>query len=467
MRFVRYVGTGQCKDDEYQESIDNGRDIIVDWVSATANASVDFRLDGKPLYPDIRQPATDFLDLGILVYLADEMVTRAHTFDYWTRNIRCLVPVVDPDSWRRNEELLTSTLSILSGDSWEFKWIRLDGSPPVRLHRRGLPDDYNVVCLFSGGIDSLLGAVQILDKGLKVLLVGHQAEGQTASAQTALANMLKKLYSDQISLIQCRVSRSPRRYTQFRLAAKTEISHRPRSFLFLALGVAIATRCGIDDVFMPENGFMALNIPLQKSRTGALSTRTAHPSFMLRFIKLAKEAAGFAGFIRNPFLTQSKTDMLRGLPAFLRPLIQRSISCARPSRFNDRNVRHCGYCVPCIHRRIALMEADMDSAGQYAFDVFNNFPSLDRDKQQDFRAVVRFAVRVSGASTAQLQTLVLSHGHFPSDVGGTIGTADTENYDPWVEMLRRWAIDFISKVQNKASAQTRAALGFSTGRRRD
>jgi len=464
MRFVRYVGTEQCAAIEYQDAIQNSQDVLIDRVSSAANAAVDFRLDGKPMAPDIRDSIQDFLDLGILVYLADEMVDRARATDYWTRTIRCLVPVNDPDLWHRNERLLTSTLSALSGDSWEFEWVRLDNSPPVRFHKRGLPDDCDVVCLFSGGVDSLLGAVQLLDEGRKVLLVGHQAEGQSASAQTDLAHMLRTLYPDQISLVQCRVSRSPRRNTQFRLAAKTERSHRPRSFLFLTLGAAIAARCRIDDVFMPENGFMALNIPLQKSRTGALSTRTAHPSFLLRFIQVAKEVVGFTGCIKNPFLTQSKTDMLQALSTPLRPLIQRSNSCARPSRFNDRNVRHCGYCVPCIHRRIALIEAELDSSGHYAFDVFNNFSSLGRDKQQDFLAVVRFAVQVAGASTAKLQTLVFSHGHFPSDVGGKIGVAATTSYDPWVEMLRRWAADFISKVQNKASTQTQRALGLLTRR---
>jgi hypothetical protein len=104
------------------------------------------------------------------------------------------------------------------------------------------------------------------------------------------------------------------------------------------------------------------------------------------------------------------------------------------------------------------MEADLDSAKQYAFDVLKDFPSLDHNKQQDFRAVVRFARWVTQASTAQLQTAILSHGHFPADVGGTIGVDATTSYDPWIEMLRRWANDFVSKVRDKGSASTRRAL---------
>ncbi len=460
MKFIRYVGHEQCSVPEYQESIQGGQDVFIDRISPTANSTVDFRLDGKRMAPDIEGALMDFLDLGILIYLSDEMVDRSKTTDYWSRRIHCLLPVNDPDRWSRSEQNIKDALGILSGDVWNFGWLPLNDPPVMKSHRLGLPEDCDTVCLFSGGTDSLLGAVTLLNEGRRVLLVGHQAEGQTASAQTELASILRDRYPDQLHLLQCRVSRSTRLNPQFLLADKKEITHRPRSFLFLALGVAIAARCGIEEVFMPENGLMALNIPLQKSRSGALSTRTAYPSYILKFAQIAQEAASFNGRIKNPFLTQSKTDMLRNLPGSLNPLVLRSVSCSRPARYNDRSVRHCGYCVPCIHRRIALMEANLDSADDYAFDVLTGFTSLDRSKQQDFRALARFAIQLNGASITKLQTLILSHGYFPSNVGSLIGTTATTSYDPWIEMLRRWADDFLLKVRNNASAQTRQALGL-------
>ncbi len=298
-----------------------------------------------------------------------------------------------------------------------------------------------------------------------MILVGHQSEGQAASAQKVLAESLRRMFPGKICLVQCRVSRSTRETPEFNLAPKVERSHRPRSFLFLTLGIGIAARCGISDVFMPENGLMALNIPLQKSRTGTLSTRTAHPSYMMDFIELAQRITGFGGHVRNPFLTQSKTDMLRGLDPALYSLVLRSISCARPSRYNEKGVRHCGYCVPCIHRRIALMDAGIDSPRHYAFDVFRNIGYLDANKQQDFRAVVSFAARITDASVTQLQALVLSHGHFPANVGSTIGTLETKDYAPWTEMVHGWAVDLLDKLYTKASSSTRQAVGLRNRRR--
>lgn len=460
MRFVRYVGTTQCADSEYSDALNTTRDVLIDRYSSAPNSTVSFLLNGKPLAPGLRSSTLDFFDLAVLIYLADEMVERSKSPDYWTRAIDCLIPVENLTAWNGCTQLLRETLGVLAGDLWSFHWLSVKRRPGQRSHRTRLPSGFDTVCLFSGGTDSLLGAIRLLQEGRKVILVGHQAEGQTASTQTKLAEELRRKYPSQVCLVQCRVSRSLRENPMYRLAPKKEDSHRPRSFLFLALAVAIATRCQIQDVFMPENGFMALNIPLQRSRVGALSTRTAHPAFVALFRKLAAQACGFNGCIRNPFLTLSKTDMLRGLNPELDELVLRSISCARPSRYNNLGVRHCGYCVPCIHRRVALMEAGIDDAGKYAFDVFWNLAGMAPDKQQDLRAVARFAVRTAVASPTQLQALVLSQGYFPADVGGFIGVSPTTDYAPWTQMLQTWARDFCEKLNTNASSATLDTLGM-------
>src|SRR5262249_34675144 len=150
---------------------------------------------------------------------------------------------------------------------------------------------------------------------------------------------------------QCRVARSKNVKPAFVLPPKVEDSHRPRSFLFLSLAVAIARVTNITHVYIPENGLIALNPPLQVSRIGSHSTRTAHPVFLTRFLKFLRSANLFEGTIQNPFLYLSKTDMLRGLDPSLIPLVTRSVSCSHPSRYHDEGVRHCGYCVPCMYRR--------------------------------------------------------------------------------------------------------------------
>ena len=463
MTFTRYVGDQGFDSVSYRTALATEGSVVVDRLSPQANATVDFEVDGHPLGLRPGSLALDFLDLAVLVYLADEMVERSSTSDYWTRSIDCIVPVADPNAWSSCSQHLIRSLALLSGDRWSFEWPHRTVNVPFRAHRKRLPSGFDAVCMFSGGTDSLLGAIRLLDEGKNLILVGHQAEGQSAKAQTELTAQLRQIYPGRFRFVQCRVSRSRRTTTRFALADKKENSHRPRSFLFLALAIAIAREFNITDVFMPENGFMTLNIPLQKSRTGSLSTRTTHPAFLMEFLAMTR-ALGLNVTVRNPFLLFSKTDMLRGLPVALGPAIRRSVSCSRAGRYNDLHVRHCGYCVPCVLRRVALMEPGLDSPDDYAFDVFTRLTHLDAAKRHDTQALVQFATRVANARPANLEVLLLSHGYFPPTVGAEIGISPTSDYAPWTGMLQRWATDLLAKV-GRMPIETRRMLGVASGRR--
>jgi 7-cyano-7-deazaguanine synthase in queuosine biosynthesis len=313
-------------------------------------------------------------------------------------------------------------------------------------------------------MDSFLGAYKLLKDGKKLLLVGHQADGTAASAQKALAKWLQKRFPDSCHLIQCRVARSFGRSPEFRLPAKREETHRPRSLLFIALAVTIANATGAKTVVLPENGLIAINAPLQKSRLGTLSTRTAHPRYLSELADFLHAAGVFRGDIKNPFLFLSKTDMLQRVKALSKPLL-RSVSCARPSRYKNKGVRHCGYCVPCIYRRVAMAEAELDSKDDYAFSVFDDLLELETHKQLDFRALVRWAERVVSASAVERELMVLSHGSFPVSAGERFGPKPTSSYSVWADMLLRWSEDFLAKVDTLSAPTVKRALGRMTKKR--
>jgi len=324
------------------------------------------------------------------------------------------------------------------------------------------------VCLFSGGIDSLLGAIKLLEAGNRVFLVGHQAEGITSKAQKDLFALLSARYP-RVHLIQARVARSLVTNPRHQLPDKLEDSHRPRSFLFLGLALAVAMTAKVKQVVLPENGLIALNVPLQPSRLGTLSTRTAHPLFVDRFRDFLDDAGLYDGTIENPFLYQSKTDMLQGLDGKFQDLVQRSVSCAHAGDVRwvgKSGVRHCGYCVPCVYRRAAMIERGWDNADDYAFDVFTDLSSLTTHKQADFRALFGFANRIVVATRAQRDLMVLSHGVFSPEVGKRIGPSPAKDYSPWSEMLLRWAKDYLDKLHRLSSASTKQILGISKLKRR-
>ncbi len=468
---VRYVGERACRDREYLDRLKDGKAVVVDMLSAARNVTVQFWRDGKPLYIPMGPETCDLLDLAVTVYIADEIAKREDEQNRWTRSFHLTIPVKDVGQWENGQDGLKQTLTFLTQDKFTFSYPQRGHLPRGVEHRARVPHGFDAVCLFSGGIDSLLGAYGLLSEGRKVLLVGHQAEPVTAAAQKEISLRLRERFPGQATLIQCRVARAKTKQPAHELPAKVEESHRSRSFLFLALAVAVAKAARVSEIFIPENGLIALNPPLQVSRVGSHSTRTAHPIFLIRLLDALMAGGIYSGEIRNPLLYESKTDLLRDLDPFLIPLIKRSVSCSHPSRYQDEGVRHCGYCVPCLYRRAAMMVPGLDRNDDYAFDAFKTRRSLRQKRelteyaQSDARAMVPFAIRVHNSSEAELEMIVLAHGYFPPEVGGRIGPRETTNYSKWTEMLRRWAKDFLAEVPARCTRSRARLLGLDASER--
>jgi 7-cyano-7-deazaguanine synthase in queuosine biosynthesis len=464
MDLLRYIGGARSGEAAYGAALTSAGRRVIDTLSKKANVTVNFDLNGSvaevPLRPEVR----DFLDLAATIYIGDELEARAGAPDGWNRDFRIIFPTSDPDRWRAASDVLGRMLTVLSGDHFDFEWLR--ASRPLGsygTHRIGVARRYDAVCLFSGGIDSLLGAYRLLCAEKRVLLVGHQAEGITASAQTRLFRWLKERFKKNVDFLQCRVARAQRSDPKYPLGDKSEESHRPRSFLFLALATAAARAAHVRHIEIPENGLIALNPPLGPSRLGTVSTRTAHPAFLNAFSRLVKQAGVFDGEIQNPFLYLSKTDMVSATDSAIRTVLPETVSCSHAGRLRwdgAAGIRHCGYCLPCIYRRIALMEIGLDTPKTYLRDVFTKLPGLSETERADLRALSRFARRVSSATEAERQALVVAQAAFAHDVGGQLGPGASHGYAEWSGMLKRWADDFMKKLGDVTSAKTKSILGI-------
>jgi 7-cyano-7-deazaguanine synthase in queuosine biosynthesis len=461
MKAVRYVGNGKKLSPEYLACLEPQSEyIIIDTLPDGGNVTLRAELDGRPVQFWTDTLTRDFLDLAALVYVVDEVSDREKAADHWTRQFDVMMPVADPDRWRTNQQGLATTLRTLAGDDYSFAWTQRPNLKGYGNHRARIPRGYDGVCLFSGGIDSFLGAYRLLGEDKKLLLVGHQADGTAASAQTALVEILRKKFPNRMRLVQFRVARSQASEIRYSLPKKCEETHRPRSLLFLALAIAVANEVKVSTVYIPENGLIALNPPLGKNRLGTLSTRTAHPKYLNELADFLNGSGVFTGAMKNPFLFQSKTDMLRGVDASLKQAVLRSVSCARPSRYKNLNVRHCGYCVPCIYRRIAFVDPGLDNSDDYAFDIFGRLSSIEITKQLDFRSLVAFAKRFNNAGRVERELVLFSHGSFPLSVGERFGDQPVDSYTIWREMLERWCSDFLAKLASVATPTTRNLVGL-------
>ncbi|MFS0755864.1 MULTISPECIES: Qat anti-phage system QueC-like protein QatC [Noviherbaspirillum] len=329
------------------------------------------QLDALGLSPSER--AVDFALLAATVTAADTRISReTEAQDGWTREIEISVPVVEPTLWEAVTPLLHTTLDFLTGDKWTLRFRARPSSrgilvPPTESLRTANP---TCVCLFSGGLDSFIGAVDLFAAAETPLLVSHYWDGITSQHQTICAEALKAKYAEaEFSHIRARVGFPKDTVDE----SPVEDTLRGRSFMFFALAALAADAVGDDvTIHVPENGLISLNVPLDPLRLGALSTRTTHPFYMARVNELISRL-GLRSRLHNRYGLMTKGQMALGCAEreFLATQAKNTMSCSSPgkTRFakeeSQRQPKHCGYCVPCLIRRASLLEGRIDDDTPY------------------------------------------------------------------------------------------------------
>ncbi len=332
-----------------------------------------------PLPQETEGDVQAFLLLALGVWAADKLVQRAIQPDAWTREIILGLPA--SPAWAGLAPRLGRLVSFLTGDAWTIQ----PREAPTKLDFAGKwPYDWQptAVALFSGGLDSLIGAIDLLEQDHRLVLVSHYDYGQLAATQQTLAAALTEHYGpDRLHHLAVRV--------QFE---GPELTLRSRSLLYLALGLTAAAAFPRRlPLFIPENGWISLNPPLTLNRLGAYSTRTTHPHFLGELVSLWQEA-GLAQELENPYKDLTKGEMLAQCrnQSLLENLAPLSVSCARPvvGRWQGQSAGACGYCYPCLIRRAALHRLGWDRGRDYRVDVLAGSATLrHRVKGSDLRAV--------------------------------------------------------------------------------
>ena len=159
----------------------------------------------RPLVNNVPDVLADMLEIAAYVYCADQFTTRGSELmsdlgGDWRRKFRLEIPVRCPDIWARPDVLgsLVGTLCFLSEDEWDFDFVQAAShsglqpyfefsDPPAQTIS---PDE---VILFSGGLDSLAGAVEeLLGNRKRVVLVSHRSSPMVASKQNNLVAKLRE-----------------------------------------------------------------------------------------------------------------------------------------------------------------------------------------------------------------------------------------------------------------------------------
>lgn len=324
--------------------------------------------DLKALHLTPSEIGADMLVVAAHVHAADTRMSRStESQDAWTREIRLVIPVSDPVRWTAAGPILIRALNFLTGDRWDVGFRKRPKDYAKLIPNAApslMPAPFDGVSLFSGGLDSLIGAIDSLIAGENPLLVSHAGEGLVSKSQEQCFEGLKAAYNSSV-FDRLRV------WMSFESGLVEDVGSeettRGRSFLFFSLGVAAGTALGRDFVLkVPENGLIALNVPLDRLRLGALSTRTTHPFYMARWNDLL-QALGIGGKVENPYWNKTKGEMVAQCanPVLLKKLAPLSLSCSSPAkgRWKKKPQGHCGYCLPCLIRRASLQGSDSTAYG--------------------------------------------------------------------------------------------------------
>jgi 7-cyano-7-deazaguanine synthase in queuosine biosynthesis len=358
-----------------------------------------------------------WLDILGALHATDLACLRGANTD-WSRQIELWVGVREPDHWQPLVDRFQRVFSALTYDHLILHFEPdTNPVPPPRQRQNPLPDA-DCVALLSGGIDSLTGAGLLLTGAHKPLFLSHQNSGAVAGALRAVHDVLNPLGQSAGDLtFTARVER-----------LKPESTQRSRSMLYMGIACLLAACLGRHEVYLNENGVMAINVPLTAARVGSYSTRTASPTIVRDFARLASTALGRDLVVHNLLVTKTKPEVVEtAMELQLGSVLPRSVSCW----WIGRTGKHCGYCVPCILRRISCEYASAPDAtyGQNPLDCIPPDASW-RDAATD--NVVQLAAHAIGLDECDDLDFELE---FPE----LLNCGDQITRDETFAMHRRWA----------------------------
>lgn len=332
--------------------------LVLDLQGANPNVSLKISDLSEAMARNVPDVLMDLLEVAVYVFAADQGTGRGGARDAgerWRRRFRLHIPVRNPDLWSRAEVsgALVDVLSFVSDDDYEFVFSKLTHLPPQQLYFEQLVPDFRVdeVMLFSGGLDSLAGAIQeaIVD-GRNIALVSHDsASKRKPQVESLAADVGGRARAGTVRHIPVWATKAEglgREYTQ-----------RSRSFLYAALATTVSAMLGRDRIRFYENGVTSMNLPIAPQVVGGRATRTTHPQSIRGFAQLFSTLLDRPFVVESPFVWKTKTDVVRLIKESGHgQLAAHTVSCSRTFEATKLHT-HCGRCSQCIDRRFATLAA--------------------------------------------------------------------------------------------------------------
>jgi 7-cyano-7-deazaguanine synthase in queuosine biosynthesis len=359
-------------------------------------------LPSSLFWPEV---ARDLIEVACAVFLADRMHSRSRD-TLASRRIALRLPVRQRKAWKRVTPQLERALSILGDDVFTFDFYHstsgagcfaVQDSLKLRTNKHSennLGTSIARVALFSGGLDSAVAAAHLARRKEQTAFVTYYV--RDIRRIEALLKEICETYGEGKQPPHVQFYIKPKREFADKLR---EHSRRSRSFLFVSLAIATAQALNSREVYVCENGVIALNLPFVPAM---IPTRHAHSAFLQTMESLAKDLFKDDFRVVNPFELRTKGEMSQIFHDHPQLALQ-SVSCWN-QQWSGHGANygkgHCGYCVPCLVRRTSLEAADIAIPKSH-FDVdvrrLASRKHLNREdsaKLGNYWALMRFAEQI-------------------------------------------------------------------------
>lgn len=383
--------------------------------------------------------------LSAIVYSIDRSVNRhQYSIDGWTREFDVDIKLPAFAKFQQCKKDIDRMLSFLTGDYWNCNFVENVLVEYPKFKPNTYFDNITQVNLFSGGLDSLIGAIDYLvnNPNGKLYLSSHYDSYMTGpkTDQSRVRKELLKIYDKSI-IYQEGVCITP--------GISKETSCRSRSFVFIALANIVASyaKC---DVVIPENGSVSLNFPLSRSRRAACSTRTTHPLFLSQFQTLLIKL-GLSTKVYNPYEFNTKGEMVmncanRDLLIKTLPL---SNSCGKRNMhqhmYDDSHATHCAHCMPCMYRKAATTE--IKDLTRYGNKIQTIFLKKSNAVSDDFYAMLDFLKKDLSRDEIKRELYIA-------------GMAWFRDLDSYIDLVIRTRAELSNMLRNENSTLINQYMGW-------
>jgi 7-cyano-7-deazaguanine synthase in queuosine biosynthesis len=321
----------------------------------------------------------DLINIASYIYCADCQIPRGTTKDVygenWVRHLNFYIPVIEPDLWNKPtvKDSLIKTLEFLTGDIYSFEFCK--GKNVAIQYKLDLkPDSIDqelrnrkCVSLFSGGIDSLYAAIELLNQKREPVFISHKSSPVLMSYRKDLMNKLREEYGKKFQNIEVTITNKNN--------TGKESSQRSRSFLYASLAAAFARCFNLKDVYLSDNGPITFNLPYTNQNIGTLNSRSTNPKFLSLFNTLLEVLwEDKAPVVSNLLIWKTRGEIVKELKELNKShLLSYTTSCAH-TRNISKSHPYCGICSQCIDRRFAVEWSEIsdndDPRFHYETDIF-------------------------------------------------------------------------------------------------